>query len=123
MLKNETITGIEQNRSDPILQGIIHIQRLLSRYPSDDVRYIATIDEQIERTKKVTLDQVRTLYNGYLGADHGEVVVIGDFESSEILPILAKTFDGWKAEKPYTRIERPFQADLKPQRETIANSR
>ncbi len=120
VLKNEAITSIEQNRSDPIPQGLIHIQRLLSRYPSDDVRYVATIDEQIERTRKVSLDQVRTLYNGYLGADHGELVVIGDFEASEILPILANTFDGWKAEKPYARIDRPYQADLKPQRETVA---
>jgi len=119
VLKNEAITGLEQNRSDPIPQGLIHIQRLISHYPSDDVRYVPTVDEQIERTRKVTLDQVRTLYNGYLGADHGELVVIGDFESSEILPILAKTFDGWKAEKPYARIERPYQADLKPQRETV----
>jgi zinc protease len=119
VLKNEAITGLEQNRSDPIPQGINHIQRLLSHYPSDDVRYVATIDEQIERSKKVTLDQVRTLYNGYLGAEHGELVAIGDFEPSEILPILARMLDGWKAEKPYARIERPYQADLKPQRETV----
>jgi zinc protease len=119
ILKNETITGIEQNRSDPIPQGIIHIQRLLSHYPGDDVRYVPTTDERLERTKKVTLDQVRTLYNGYLGADHGEVVVIGDFEPSEISPILGKLFEGWKAEKPYARIERPYQPDLNSQRETV----
>ena len=46
-------------------------------------------------------------------------MVVGDFEPSEIMPILAKTFEGWKAEKPYARIERPFQADLKPERVTI----
>jgi zinc protease len=119
VLKNEAITGIEQNRSDPIAQGLNHIQRVLSRYTSDDVRYVPTVDEQLDRTKKVTLDQVRALYSGYLGADHGELVVIGDFEASEIQPILAKTLDGWKAEKPYTRIERPYQADLEPQRETV----
>jgi zinc protease len=119
ILKNETVTGIEQNRSDPIFQGITHIQRLLSHYPTDDVRYVPTIDEQLERTKKVTLDQVRTLYNGYLGAEHGEVVVIGDFEPSEVLPVLGRMFDGWKAEKPYARIERPYQGDLKPERETV----
>jgi zinc protease len=35
------------------------------------------------------------------------------------MPILAKAFDGWKAEKPYARIEQAFQADLKPERVTI----
>jgi zinc protease len=119
VLKSETIAGIEQTRSDPIPRGITDIQRLLSRYPSDDVRYAPTIDERLERTKNVALDQVRALYNGYIGAEHGELVVIGDFEASEIMPILARTFEGWKAEKPFARIERPFQDNLKPERETI----
>ena len=120
VMKNEQIAGIEQGRSDPMRQGLNHIQRLLSHYPSDDVRYVPTIDEQIERLKKAQLDQVQPLYRDYLGADHGELVVVGDFEPSEILPILAKTFDGWKAEKPYARIERPYQPDIKPQRETVS---
>ena len=119
VMKNEQIAGIEQGRSDPIRQGLNHIQRLLSQYPSDDVRYVPTLDEQIERLKKVSLDQVRTLYHDFIGADHGELVVVGDFEPSEILPILAKTFEGWKAEKPYARIERPFQDNIEPRRETV----
>ena len=119
-MKNEEIAGVEQGRSDPMRQGLNHIQRLLSKYPSDDVRYVPTIDEQVERLKKVSLDQVRSLYHDYLGAEHGELVVVGDFESSEILPILAKTFEGWKADKPYARIERPYQPDIEPRRETVA---
>jgi zinc protease len=80
---------------------------------------VPTVDERVERLKKTTLDQVQSLYRGYLGADHGELVIVGDFEPSEIIPILARTFDGWKAEKPYARIERAFQADKKPERVTI----
>ena len=41
---------------------------------------------EIERLKKVTLDQVRSLYHDYLGASHGELVVVGDFEPSEVAP-------------------------------------
>ena len=94
----------------PMRLGLNRFQRLLAHYPSDDVRYVPTLDEQLERLRKLTLDQVRTLYREYLGADHGELVVIGDFEPSEILPILARTLEGWKAEKPYARIERPYPA-------------
>jgi len=119
VMKNEQTAGIEQGRSDPIRQGLNHILRLLSHFPSDDVRYVPTLDEQVERVKKVTLDQVRSLHHDYLGAEHAELVIIGDFEPSEVLPILAKTFEGWKSDKPYERIDRPYQADLKPQRETV----
>ena len=53
VMKNEQIAGIEQGRSDPIRQGLNQIQRILSPYPSDDVRYVPTLDEQIERLKKI----------------------------------------------------------------------
>jgi zinc protease len=119
VLKNEDVASIQQGRSDPIRQGINHIQRVFSRYPSDDVRYVPTLDEQVERTKKVTLEQIRTLYREYLGADQGELVVIGDFEPSEILPVLEKALAGWKASKPYARIERPIPPGLQPTKETI----
>ena len=78
-----------------------------------------TIDEHIERLKEVTVEQVRSLYRDYLGASHGELIIVGDFEPSEALSVLARTFEGWKNPQPYARIERPFQPDLKPTRETI----
>ena len=120
VMKNEQISGVEQGRSDPIRQALNQIQRVLAPYPSDDVRYIPTLDEQIERLKKCSPDQVSTLYRDYLGADRGEIVIVGDFDPSEVLPILAKSLENWKSQKPYARIERPFQENIQPKRETIA---
>jgi zinc protease len=120
VIKNEEIADIEQGLSDPMRQGFNQIQRLFARnYPSDDIRYVPTLDERLERTKSVSLDQVRALYHDYLGADHGELVIIGDFEPSEILPILGRALEGWKAEKPYARIERTIPPGLKPEHVTI----
>ena len=119
IMKNERLAGLEQGRSDPMRQGINHLQRLLSRYPATDVRYVPTIAEDIQRLKEVTVEDVRSLYRDYLGASHGELTMVGDFEPSEALSVLARTFEGWKNPQPYARIERPFQPDLKPTRETI----
>jgi zinc protease len=47
-------------------------------------------------------------------------VIVGDFEPSEILPILANTLERWKSAKPYARIERPFQENIQPRRETVS---
>ncbi len=119
ILKNEQIAGIEESRSDPLPLGFNRLQRLMAKYPADDVRYSPTMDEQLERARKLSLDQVRTLYREYLGADHGELVVVGDFEPSEVLPVLGKMLEGWKAQKPYARIERPVQTGLPAERVTI----
>jgi zinc protease len=119
VLKREEISGIEQGLTDPMRLGFNRFQRDLRPYPSDDVRYTPTLDEQLERQRRLAMDRIRTLYRDYLGADHGELVIVGDFEPSEVMPILARTLDGWKAEKPYARIERPLIPGVKPERATI----
>jgi zinc protease len=100
-------------------QALNHLQRLLTHYPPNDVRYVATTDEEIKRTKEVTVEKVRSLYHDYVGASHGELTVVGDFEGSEVLSILSRTLGGWKNAQPYARIERPYQEGLKPAKETI----
>jgi zinc protease len=118
-MKNEELAQIEQARSEPDALASILIRRLITKYPPDDVRYVPTLDESIDRLKKLTIEQVKTLYHDCIGADNGDVVVVGDFEPSEIMPILEKTFDGWKSPKPFVRIDRPFQPEIEAKRETI----
>jgi zinc protease len=119
VMKNETLAGLEQSKSDPMAQALNHLQRLLTHYPPNDVRYVPTTDEEIQRVKEVTVEKVRSLYHDYLGASHGELTVVGDFESSEVLSVLSRTLEGWKNAQPYARIERPYQVGLKPAKETI----
>lgn len=119
VLRREVLAGIEQGRTEPPVLGLNRLQRALTPYPADDVRYVPTIDERIERVKALKLDQIRRLYAEYLGADHGELAIVGDFEPSEVMPILARTFDGWKASKPYARIENPIPPGLTPVHDTI----
>ncbi|MHB1557172.1 MAG: M16 family metallopeptidase [Isosphaeraceae bacterium] len=119
VLRRESLAGIEQGRTEPQVLGINRLQRALAPYPADDVRYVPTIDERLERVKALKLDQIRRLYADYLGADHGELAIVGDFEPSEVLPILARTLDGWKSRKPYARIENPIPPGLTPVHDTI----
>jgi zinc protease len=119
VLKREALAGLEQGRTEPLVLGFNRLQRSLAPYPTDDVRYVPTIDEQVERIRAVKLDQVRELYRDFLGAEHGELAIVGDFEPSEVLPILTRSLEGWKAGKPYARIENPIPSGLTPQQDTI----
>lgn len=119
ILKAEELARLEEWRTNPTRLGSNSLKRLLSSYPSDDVRYVATIDEQIARVKATRLEQVKSLYAHYLGSGQGELVVVGDFEPSQVLPHLARALEGWDADRPYARIEHPYLADLKPGRQTV----
>ncbi|MFO0909995.1 MAG: pitrilysin family protein [Isosphaeraceae bacterium] len=109
----------DQLRSDPASLASNRMSRVLSKYPQDDIRYVPTVEESIARARSVTIDQVRTLYKDYLGASNGELVVVGDFEPSEVLPLFAQMLSGWGSKKPYARVERPYQPDLPVVGETI----
>lgn len=119
VMKTAQLAGLESSRTEPTALASIQLRRLLSDYPPDDVRYTPTIDEEIERLKAANIEQVRKLYNEYLGSAHGELAIVGDFEPSEVLPILGAMLADWKPAQNYARIERPNQPGLKAERLTI----
>ncbi len=112
ILKSERLARLDQSRTDPSRLASNRLGRLLASYPADDVRYTPTIDEEIARVRASSLGQIKTLYEQYLGAGQGELALVGDFEPSEVLPLVAKALDSWKSWRPYARIERTYQAGV-----------
>jgi zinc protease len=105
IIRQSRIASLEQSRTDPqSLAADLRI-RTLNPYPADDVRYNAPPDEEIARLKAVTIDQVRRVYQEFLGGAEGELVVIGDFAPDPTVAKVAEILDDWKAKQPYARIE------------------
>jgi zinc protease len=119
VMKVQRLALQERGKTDPQALAANRLERLTKKYPPGDVRYVPTIDESIDRLRNTTIEQIRTLYNDFVGASHGELTVVGDFEPSEIMPLLGRMLSGWKSGKPYARIERPYEPGITPVRETI----
>jgi zinc protease len=84
-------------------------ERHLRPYPKNDVRYVMTIDEEIEQVKTVTLDDVRKFYNDFYGIARAEFVAVGDFDAETVPKQVSSLFDGWKSKQKYARVETPYQ--------------
>src|SRR5262249_37249659 len=110
VLKRDRLASLEQMRTEPSALAPRTLAHLLATYPKDDVRYVPTIEEEVERVRAVTLDQVRTLYHEYLGSGHGALAIVGDFDPQECTEVLKKAMTGWTAAQPYARIPRPVTA-------------
>jgi zinc protease len=78
--------------------------RLDVRYPKGDTRYAATLDEQIEDVKKVTLAEAKAYYADFFAPAEGEIVNSGQFDPDQVKKQLAGLFGDWKSTKPYQRI-------------------
>jgi zinc protease len=103
-MKRAELADLEQSKTEPASLAAKMLSRSLAPYSADDIRYVPTIEETIDRVKACTYSQVEQLYHNYLGSQHGELSIVGDFDPDTCLPILKETLAAWKATKPYARI-------------------
>ena len=103
-MKRAELADLEQSKTEPAELASTALRRSLAPYSADDVRYVPSIEESIDRVKDCTYSQVEKLYRDYLGSQHGELSIVGDFDPDTCLPILKESLAGWKAGMPYTRI-------------------
>lgn len=107
IVKNETVTRMESMQSEPQALAGVEFQRKTAPYSKDDVRYTHGLEEGIAELKKVTIDDVRGLYDEFLSGKHGELAVVGDFDPEAALPELNKIFADWTSNVDYKRIPQP----------------
>jgi zinc protease len=119
LLKQERIAALERAKTEPAMLGPRALLRELNPYKPDDVRYVPTVDELLERLRKVSYEQVAELYHEYLGSQDGELTIVGDFDPAPCLASLKESLSGWKAAKPYERIATPIAGDVSGGRQSI----
>jgi len=106
ILKQGQRADLEQGLTDPQQLALRAVRRALSPYPVGDVRYVPTIDEEIKLTDSLTVASIRQLYQDFLGAHAGQIVVVGDFDEEATVEALAGLFKNWKGRQGYSRIVR-----------------
>jgi zinc protease len=108
-VKKQRIAAIENRRTDPAALAALALARSMNHYPRGDVRYVSSIDEQIEDLNRVTLDDVKQFHRKFYGASHGEVVVVGQFDQAEVRKAAADLIGAWPLPTPYARITSNYQ--------------
>lgn len=108
-LKQERLSSIEQQRSEPQALASIALQKHLNPYPKGDVRYVEDISERLEDVNAITLDQTKQFYKDFYGAGTGEFSVVGDFDAAAIKKQFDQLFSGWKSKQKYERVPNVYQ--------------
>ena len=103
------IAAIESGKSEPTSIASIEFARHLNPFPSDDVRYVGTFDEQVAQAKKVTLEEMRQFYQRFYGASNGEIVVVGQFDPAQVEKLAGELFGNWKSPGRYERLANPYR--------------
>jgi zinc protease len=117
-LRTEMLTKLEEQLSEPMSNASVTLMQHLLPFPSNDVRYTPTLQETIERLRKVTPAELASMHKRLWGASSAQLGVVGDFDPAATKADIEKHIAGWKSSKPYERITLPFLAS-KPSDDVI----
>jgi zinc protease len=109
IVKKERLASLEEQLTDPQARGFNFVTRALNPYPPNDVRYIPTIEEEIDRLRALSDADLRAFHREFYGASHAQLTVVGDFDAEGIAAAVQRTFGQWKSPKTHERIARSFQ--------------
>jgi len=104
LLRQESLAKLEERQQDPDTAAFLTLEQLSSPWPKGDPRYTPSIAEEIADTKRVSLAQIKQFYKDFVGAGHGELAVVGDFDPAAVTAQLEKLAGTWQTRKPYTRL-------------------
>ena len=103
-LRSASRQTLEKGLTDPQSLAVNTLRRKLNPYPKTDIRYQPTIQEDIDRIDKATRADVVRIFKEQLGGQHGELVLVGDFDVDSTLKRLESIFAGWNSTVPFDRI-------------------
>lgn len=106
VIKRQVVTGLKKSSTEPQSLAPRKVNRLLSPYDRDDVRYVRTIQEDIEMYEAVTVDQIRDLHEDFLSNQKGELSIVGDFDPSEIKRLFREQLTDFDSDIAYVRVDR-----------------
>lgn len=104
--KRRMAQGMTAGKTEPGVLAGNKLSRTLLPLSKDDVRYVPTIEESIDRIETTTLDQVKALYENQVGASQVELAVVGDFDPETTVRLVKDVLAGWESKVPVKRIER-----------------
>ena len=106
VMRRQIVTSLQQNTTEPQALAPRSVRKSLSPYGKDDIRYVMSIDEEIDMYNSVSIDEIRALHAGFLSNQKGEVSVVGDFDVQEMIELLNKELADWNTDQPYVRVDR-----------------
>jgi zinc protease len=118
-VKRRTRAGLDMMQTEPAALASNRLNRALSPYSADDVRYVPTPEENLQRLDRVTLDQIIAIYQKQLGATHGEISIVGDFDVEPTLAQIREILKDWKSDVAVRRIQRTAPPDVPGRKEEI----
>ena len=109
-LKAAQLAGIEQSKSEPVVQASVAMQKRLQPFPKGSFQYVNSPEESAADLRAATVDQAKAFHAGFFGASYATLAIVGDFDATDVRGVALELFGGWKSPKPFERALFPYVA-------------
>ena len=106
VIRRQVVTSLEKGTTEPQALAPRSVRKSLSPYDRDDVRYVMTVEEEIEMYQNVKVEEIRSLHAEFLSNQAGEISIVGDFDPDEVKALLKTELADWDTSEPYVRVDR-----------------
>ena len=117
-VRKSAITGLEYRKAEPQAIAPLRLNRALYPFPRGDARAALSFEEEIADLEKSNAEEARQFHKMFYGANHGEIAIVGDFDSNSVKSALDESFGSFTNTAKYERIKRGF-ANSAPINEAI----
>ncbi len=117
-VKLDSKADIEAYKNDPQSLASEKLSKLSTQYPKGHPNYAASSDEWLEELAATSLDEVKTFYKDFYGADNSISSFVGELDKPAVTGFLNKTFGGWNSKMKFATVA-PRYFDVKGTTETI----
>ena len=107
-LKEQQLSRLEQQRSDPSALAQIALGRHMNPVPPGHPNYTETVDEAVAEMEAVTLADTRAFYEDFYGPQLGTLGLVGDFDAAEMRAVIEEAFGDWMSPHPAVRVATEF---------------
>jgi zinc protease len=104
ILQQQLKSQLEEASTEPSSIAPRAVNQLLNPYPPGDVRHVPSLPDELKLVEAVRLADVKRIYDEFLSAQAGELVVVGSFDEATITGALTAMLADWKSQQPYERI-------------------
>jgi zinc protease len=110
-LRKEMLARLEEQLQDPRAAGQVALMQKMFPFAKDDVRYVPSVKESIERLRKVQAPELARMHKALWGMSAAQLSVVGDFDPGAVKAQLEKGLGSWKSPKAYRRIALGYRAN------------
>jgi zinc protease len=104
LVKQEYLASLKEAALDPDALTNREFLRTMVGVAPSDVRYIPTIEEEIKLLEKLTVNDVKNVYNKLVGGSAGQFVAVGDLDAEKLKKQLTASVGQWRSPKAFQAI-------------------